>query len=363
VARVELCWWRAGLHDRARVLLYTVQAAAAEHSLLASVAIRRGAARKQPEDVRLSREEGEARIERIERNALSAEDRRLLVKLVTFYFWLLFALREAKLSLKRLRALVFGEKPKKPTPPSSGGTPSGGSASGSKGSTGAAPGVSAASGSELSAEKPRPPGHGRHGADVYRAVTRVECRHEELAEGERCPACGRGRLYRLPPGVEMRLDGNALLSAVRYELEKLRCSACGQIFTASVPAAAGREKYSARARAVLALARYYLGLPWYRLEGFQALVGVPVPDATQWDQTELVGDCAHPIFKYLEKLAAQGEVIFQDDTPQRVLALIEENQQATAQAHAQGEAEAAGRTGMQTTALIVQVGERRICLY
>jgi transposase len=68
--------------------------------------------------------------------------------------------------------------------------------------------------------------------------------------GERCPACGRGSLYRLPPGVEMRLDGNALLSAVRYELEKWRCSACGQIFTASVPAAAGEEKYRARARAV-----------------------------------------------------------------------------------------------------------------
>ena len=174
---------------------------------------------------------------------------------------------------------------------------------------------------------------------------------------------GAGRLYRLPPGVEMRLDGNALLSAVRYELEKLRCSACGQIFTASVPVSAGTEKYTARARAVLALARYYLGLPWHRLEGFQALVGVPVADATQWDQTEIVGDCSHPIFKCLEKLAAQGEVIFQDDTPQRVLALIEENQQARAQAQAQGKAKTDERTGMQTTALIVQVGERRICLY
>jgi transposase len=181
--------------------------------------------------------------------------------------------------------------------------------------------------------------------------------------GERCPACGGGSLYRLPPGVEMRLDGNALLSAVRYELEKLRCSACGKIFTASVLAAAGTEKYTARARAVLALAHYYLGLPWHRLEGFQALVGVPVPDATQWDQGEIVGDCTHPIFKYLEKLAAQGEVIFQDDTPGRVLALIEENQKAAAHAHAQGKAKTTERTGMQTTALVVQVGERRICLY
>lgn len=318
---------------------------------------------KQPEGVHLSREEGEALLARLETNTLTAEDRQVLGKVLTFYFWLLFALREAKLSLKRVKALVFGEKSKKPKPPSSGGTPSGGSPSGTEGQLGVARGGQAASGGEPTEEKPRPPGHGRHGADVYRAAQTVECRHEELAVGERCPACGRGRLYRLPPGVEMRLDGNALLSAVRYELEKLRCSACGQIFTASVPAEAGREKYSARARAVLALARYYLGVPWYRLEGFQALVGVPVPDATQWEQTELVGDCAHPVFQYLEKLAAQGEVIFQDDTPQRVLALVEENQQAAAQARAQGDPGVVARTGMQTTALIVQVGERRICLY
>jgi transposase len=263
---------------------------------------------KQPEDVQLSREEGEALIERIERNALNADDRQLLVKLLTFYFWLLFALREAKLSLKRIKALVFGEKPKKPRPPSSDGTPSGGSEQPTSPTHGVPTPVAAAP-----PVKKSPPGHGRQGADVYRAAQRVECRHEELAVGEQCPASGRGTLYRLPPDVEMRLDGNALLSAVRYEVEKLRCSACGQIFTASVPAAAGTEKYTARARAVLALAHYYLGVPWPRLEGFQALVGVPVPDATQWDHGEIVGDCMYPIFKWLEKEAAQGEVIFQDD--------------------------------------------------
>ena len=106
----------------------------------------------------------------------------------------------------------------------------------------------------------------------------------------------------------MRMDGRALLAAVRYELEKFRCSACGQIFTAPLPAGAGAEKYGARARAVLALARYYLGVPWYRLESFQALVGVPVPDATQWDQVEHVGNCAYPLFKHLERLAAQGDL-------------------------------------------------------
>ena len=185
---------------------------------------------KQPEDVQLSREEGEALLARLEANTLTAEDRHVLGKVLAFYFWLLFALREAKLSLKRVKALVFGEKPKPPKPPSSGGS-GGGSILPTSGSHG----VSTSAPASLPEQKPPPPGHGRQGAEVYRAAQRVECRHEELAVGERCPACGRGSLYRLPPGVEMRLDGNALLSAVRYKLEKLRCSACGQIFTAAMP--------------------------------------------------------------------------------------------------------------------------------
>jgi transposase len=316
---------------------------------------------KRPADVTLSREEGEALLARLEANTLSAEDRQVLGKVLTFHFWLLFALREAKLSLKRLKALVFGEKPKKREPPSSGGTPGGGGRGGSGEGTRAAPEGRSSTEPELAEGSARRPGHGRQGAEVYRATQTVECRHDELAVGERCPACGRGRLYQLPPGVEIRLDGNALLSAVRYEVEKLRCSACGQVFTAPVPAAAGPEKYTARARTVVALARYYLGVPLHRLESFQALVGVPVPDATQWDLIEHVGNCAYPIFKHLETLAAQGEVIYQDDTPARVLTLIDENQEAATQA--QDSAEATFRTGMYTTALIVQVGERQICLY
>jgi hypothetical protein len=71
---------------------------------------------KRPEDVTLSREEGEAVLARLEANTLTADPRRMLGKELTFYFWLLFAVREAKLSRKRLKALVFGEKPKKRDP-------------------------------------------------------------------------------------------------------------------------------------------------------------------------------------------------------------------------------------------------------
>jgi hypothetical protein len=148
---------------------------------------------KRPEDVTLSREDGEALLARLEANTLTAEDRQVLGKVLTFYFWLRFALREAKLSLKRLKALVFGEPSQKREPPAAGGTPGGESPGGTGVQTEAAPGGHEAAAPELTAGKKRPAGHGRQGAGVYQAVTRVECRHEELAVGQRCPACGRGR--------------------------------------------------------------------------------------------------------------------------------------------------------------------------
>jgi hypothetical protein len=96
---------------------------------------------KRPEEVTLSREDDEALIERLEKDALTAEDRRVLVKVLTFYFWLLFALRAAKRSLERLRTLGLGEKPKKREPPTSGGTAAGGEAGGNGARTAAAAGV------------------------------------------------------------------------------------------------------------------------------------------------------------------------------------------------------------------------------
>ena len=61
-----------------------------------------------PDDLHLSPAEGAALIERLERNALSAQDRCVLVQVVRWLFWLFFVVQEAKLSLKRLRTLVFG---------------------------------------------------------------------------------------------------------------------------------------------------------------------------------------------------------------------------------------------------------------
>ena len=93
------------------------------------------------------------------------------------------------------------------------------------------------------------------------------------------------------------------------------------------------------------------------------MLGVPMPDATQWDLIEIVAQSCYGVFAYLETLAAQGELIYQDDTTVRILSLLKANQQIRAQAAAQGLSRPKERTGMYTTALVVRVGEQTICLY
>ncbi len=319
---------------------------------------------KRPDEVKLSQQEGEALIDRIQASNLEEEDRRVVVKLIRLYFWLTFVLQETKISLKRLKTALFGDRRRgrgRRTENRQGETDGSLSNESSKDKSGTeATSKETAAGDENrgqeleeTQEKDRRRGHGRMSAQRYVGARKVVCRHEDLEPGQRCPACGRGRLYPLPSGVEIRIDGHGLLEAIHYELERLRCSGCGQVFTAPLPQEAGEEKYNARARAVLALGRYYLGLPFYRIEHYQALLGVPISDATQWDQVERVADCAYPVYECLKELAAQGEVIYQDDTHVRILSLLAENEQRE-----EGE-----RTGMYTTALVVQQGEHTIELY
>jgi hypothetical protein len=112
---------------------------------------------KPPEEVKLSREAGEALIERVKASNLASADPGLLVKLSRVYFWLTLALQETKVSLKRLKVALFGERRKKREPPGGG---RGGIAAGAEATlapTEPSPTSSAAklSGEEASAERRR----------------------------------------------------------------------------------------------------------------------------------------------------------------------------------------------------------------
>jgi hypothetical protein len=105
------------------------------------------------------------------------------------------------------------------------------------------------------------------GAEAYRGARAVRCRDEELTHGARCPHDGcRGKLYDTKqPAIFIRLTGQPLVGATRYEQEVLRCSACQERFTAPLPAGVKPEKYDETCDVSLALAKYErdcLGIGW-----------------------------------------------------------------------------------------------------
>ena len=62
---------------------------------------------KEPKRVDLTKEEADALIDRVKSNQLTVSDRELLAGIVQFMLWLQHCLREARLSITRLRSL-FG---------------------------------------------------------------------------------------------------------------------------------------------------------------------------------------------------------------------------------------------------------------
>jgi hypothetical protein len=69
--------------------------------------------------------------------------------------------------------------------------------------------------------------------------------------------------------------------ATVYETEKLRCNLCGEIFSAKIPQEAGEEKFDETANASIALLKYGAGVPFYRLEKLQQILGITLPSSTQ----------------------------------------------------------------------------------
>lgn len=163
-----------------------------------------------PETITLSAAAGEAILARLAVYAPSRADCEILIQVLRWYFWLVAAVQETKLSLKQLRTLLGGHGPKPPTqcePAVSSGTAASrgdGEGSGDGSARDAEVGQSPAAGSTPASEtsaaeasKPRGghrPGTGRLGAAAYTGAERVECHHETLAVGQRCPVCGQGTL-------------------------------------------------------------------------------------------------------------------------------------------------------------------------
>jgi transposase len=173
---------------------------------------------------------------------------------------------------------------------------------------------------DMRLEADRAAGHGRNGAEAYHGADKVRITHAKLAHGDRCPDCARGNVYtQKEPKALVRIVGQAPLAATVYELERLRCNACGQVFTADEPEGVGPEKYDETASAMIAQLKYGSGIPFYRLEQLESQLGIPMPAATQWEVVEEAAEVIKPAHDELIRQAAQGEVLHNDDTAMRVL--------------------------------------------
>lgn len=213
-----------------------------------------------------------------------------------------------------------------------------------------------------SALSPSPvPGHGRNGADAYQGATRIKVNHPTLTAGDPCPTCHDGTVYEKPAGVFVRITGEPPLSATIYELQKLRCGLCGQVFTASVPPEVGDGKYDATAATMIALLKYGTGLPFHRLEGFQGHLATPLPASTQWDVVNAVSDGLAPVFTELIRQAAQGQVLHNDDTTVKILDLMRRNR-AKADSEEEG-GKSDQRKGLFTTGVVALGDGHRVALF
>ena len=173
------------------------------------------------------------------------------------------------------------------------------------------------------AQKPAPAGHGRNGPAAFTGANRMAVAHDTLHAGDSCPVCEEGKVYRQKePATLIRIIGQAPLQATVYEMERLRCNACGEVFTANPPQSAGPEKFDATAVAMIALLKYGTGMPFHRIERLEAQLGMPLPAATQWELMEAAVKQLKRLLNEFIRQAAQGSVIHNDDTSMRVLKLV-----------------------------------------
>jgi transposase len=225
---------------------------------------------------------------------------------------------------------------------------------------------------EASEDQPpkRPRGHGRNGAKDYPGAEQVAVSHETHQPGDDCPACAKGKIYDTGrPGVLIRIVGQAPLRATVYQLQKLRCNLCGALFTAQPPEGVGPRKYDATTGTIIALLKYGSGLPFNRQQRLQGSLGVPLPAATQWDIVHAKANRIAPAHEELIRQAAQGAVLYNDDTNNKILEFMGERarkaalEEEASNSSADGSQQEKTRTGMFTTGIVSQCADRQIAVF
>ena len=288
-------------------------------------------------------------LERLESRKLEPQDYELLEGMLETWQYLCSSLEKKGFSIKRLKRLLFGAKSEKSEKLLKDiGKKLNGEENTEKNKS-----------PPTEAEKPKPKGHGRNGVDSYRGAERVQVPHQSLKVGDECTQCGKGKLYELKkPSRIVVFKGQAPVQATVFECQRLRCSACGAVFVAKAPEAAGAAKYDATAGSIVALLKYGNGFPFYRLQQLQKSLGIPLAASVQWKLVKHKAHLFEPVWECLLRLAAQGKVLNNDDTPVTILELLKDRSVALEHMDSEQQSKFAERTGVFTTAILSSGSER-----
>ncbi len=166
--------------------------------------------------------------------------------------------------------------------------------------------------------------HGRISAKAYEGCTDVFFSHPTLQVGSCCPGCSTaksgGKLRAADPSIVVRLEGSPLITGMRYSAECLYCGLCGAGYKASFPdEIKNAPKYDVSCASTLAIGRYSMGLPFYRIEQNQTMHGIPVADATQWDLVDKLYGVTLPAYQCLIQYGSNGNLFQYDDTTGRIM--------------------------------------------
>jgi hypothetical protein len=297
---------------------------------------------KKPKRIDLDLDQVDALLKRVETGTLQDGDYQIIKAMVETIHLLSQCVDEKAASIRRLLRMLFGERTEKLENVIK-------NKEKDKSST---PKDSSGNGTDKN-HKPRPKGHGRNAAAEYTGAEQIKVPHTTLKIGDNCPGCLKGKLYEMKvPKLIVRVTGKPPLPAKVYQMQKLRCNLCGEIFTAKAPEGIGEEKYDAASGAMIALLKYGSGLPFNRLQQLQGSCGVPLPASTQWEIVEQVADRIYPVYLEFNRQAAQGDVIYNDDTTMKILELMKNNQENQSE-----------RTGIFTTGILSTMNDRKIALF
>jgi hypothetical protein len=324
--------------------------------------------RTEPEIVELDRKALAEIIQHLEAEQPRVEDCKTMLAIIASFLCMRDELLRKKISIARLKKLIFGSSTEKTEAVLGGDTEEQASSPSAEGS----PDQASADPDADDAPPKRRKGHGRNGADDYPGAERIPVPHQSLDVGDDCPECLEGTLYGLSrPAQIIRLVGQAPVQATIHQLQRLRCNLCGKVFTAAAPQGVDPEadKYDVTVASMIGLLKYGSGFPFNRFAGLQGSLGIPLPASTQW---EIVRDGAVnicPAFQELIRQAAQGDIVYNDDTTNRILEMMGQRfakmqvQESCLAADSGKDEDDSERRGIFTSGILSTCADRRIALF